>query len=100
MMSDLWVFGYGSLMWQPGFAFVENVPGRLWGWRRSLCIYSTIYRGTPEEPGLVLGLEPGGSCRGIAFRVAAAQADETLAYLRDREMRTNVYREILAPIRL
>jgi cation transport protein ChaC len=98
--SDLWVFGYGSLMWRPGFAYEESAPGRLWGWRRSLCIYSTIYRGTPEQPGLVLGLEPGGSCRGIAFRVDAARRDETMTYLRDRELRTNVYRERLAPIRL
>jgi cation transport protein ChaC len=99
-MSDLWVFGYGSLMWRPGFEFAESAPGRLWGWRRSLCIYSTIYRGTPEAPGLVLGLEPGGSCRGIAFRVDRERHEATMAYLRDREMRTNVYREILAPVRL
>ena len=99
-MSDLWVFGYGSLMWRPGFDFEESAPGRLWGWRRSLCIYSTIYRGTPDSPGLVLGLERGGSCRGIAFRVDAGRRDATMAYLRDREMKTNVYREVVAAVRL
>lgn len=99
-MSDLWVFGYGSLMWRPGFEFEERAPGRLWGWRRSLCIYSTIYRGTPEAPGLVLGLERGGSCRGIVFRVDRDRHEATMAYLREREMKTNVYREILAPVRL
>jgi cation transport protein ChaC len=91
--EDLWVFGYGSLLWQPGFAFVERVPARLIGAHRALCVYSFVHRGTPERPGLVLGLDRGGACRGIAFRVAAANRPATLAYLRRREQVTKVYRE-------
>ena len=92
--GDLWVFGYGSLMWRPGFEFIEKVPARLIGEHRALCVYSWDHRGTPEKPGLVLGLDRGGACRGIAFRVAAKQAGDTIAYLRSREQTTNVYREV------
>src|SRR5262245_41671716 len=83
--DDLWVFGYGSLMWRPGFEFIEQVPARLIGEHRALCVYSFDHRGTPEKPGLVLGLDRGGACRGIAFRVAMAQRDFTIEYLRARE---------------
>jgi glutathione-specific gamma-glutamylcyclotransferase len=96
--GDLWVFGYGSLMWRPGFDFVEQVPARLIGEHRALCVYSFDHRGTPEKPGLVLGLDRGGACRGIAFRVAAALRHDTVAYLRGREQTTNVYREVMRSV--
>ena len=96
--EDLWVFGYGSLMWRPGFAFIEQVPARLIGEHRALCVYSFDHRGTPEKPGLVLGLDRGGACRGIAFRVAATQRDEVINYLRGREQTTHVYREVMRSV--
>jgi cation transport protein ChaC len=98
--DDLWVFGYGSLMWRPGFPFVERTVATLHGYHRSLCIYSTVHRGTPEKPGLVMGLDRGGSCRGIAFRVEADRRRATIAYLREREQVTMVYRETRHRVRL
>ncbi|GEC15057.1 gamma-glutamylcyclotransferase [Nitrobacter winogradskyi] len=92
--NDLWIFAYGSLMWRPGFDFAEQVPARLIGEHRALCVYSFDHRGTPERPGLVLGLDRGGACRGIAFRVAASRREATIAYLREREQTTHVYREV------
>lgn len=89
--NDLWVFAYGSLMWDPGFPFEEARPARLHGYHRAFCFYSTRYRGTDEKPGLVLGLDRGGSCHGIAYRVAADRVESTLAYLWEREMNTNAY---------
>ena len=91
--EDLWVFGYGSLIWRPGFGFVERVPARLYGLHRALCVYSFVHRGTPERPGLVLGLDTGGACRGVGYRVNAGQRAQTIAYLRSREQVTSVYRE-------
>jgi cation transport protein ChaC len=95
-----WVFGYGSLMWRPGFAFRQRVAARLHGRRRSFCIYSVHHRGTPARPGLVLGLAPGGSARGAAYAVAAADWPETYAYLREREQPTETYFEAWAHVRL
>ena len=96
--GDLWVFGYGSLMWRPGFDFIEQVPARLIGEHRALCVYSFVHRGTPEKPGLVLGLDRGGACRGIAFRVVAKQRGAIVAYLREREQVTSVYREVMRSV--
>ena len=91
--DDLWVFGYGSLMWRPGFDFTERTLATVRGYRRALCVYSHVHRGTPDKPGLVLGLDRGGACRGVVFRVAASTAEATLAYLRAREQVTMVYLE-------
>jgi len=99
-MDDFWVFGYGSLMWNPGFAFAERQQARLHGYRRSLCISSNFYRGTEERPGLVLGLERGGSCLGVAFRVRGSDRDPVMDYLRERELVTNVYKERLVTVTL
>ncbi|MDO9125531.1 MAG: gamma-glutamylcyclotransferase [Parvibaculum sp.] len=99
-MQDLWVFGYGSLMWRPGFEHEERRPARLRGYHRSFCVYSHVHRGTPEKPGLVFGLDAGGSCRGVAFRVAASRADETRRYLQAREQVTLVYRDVVKPVEL
>jgi cation transport protein ChaC len=98
--GDLWVFGYGSLMWRPGFAYRERHLATLTGYHRSLCIFSHVHRGTPDMPGLVLGLDRGGKCRGVAFGVGASDADATLAYLREREQVTAVYLERHVKVRL
>jgi len=89
--AEIWVFAYGSLMWNPGFPHLEVRRGRLYGYHRRFCIYSHVYRGTPECPGLVLGLDRGGSCEGLAFRVPAGEAGEVMDYLYERELVTEVY---------
>jgi glutathione-specific gamma-glutamylcyclotransferase len=98
--EDLWVFAYGSLMWRPDFPFVERIEARLVGAHRALCVYSFsfVHRGTAERPGLVLGLDRGGTCRGIAYRVSVAERADAVAYLRKREQVTSVYREVIRPI--
>jgi cation transport protein ChaC len=89
--GDLWVFGYGSLMWAPGFRPAEQRIGLVRGYHRAMCILSSRYRGTPEKPGLVMGLCRGGSCWGIALRVPAARVRRVLGALWKREMLNNVY---------
>ena len=84
--QDLWVFGYGSLIWRPEFPFVERHPARVHGWHRALKMWSRVNRGTPECPGLVLALLPGGSCQGMAFRIDRAQVARILPPLWQREM--------------
>lgn len=96
--GDFWVFGYGSLMWDPGFRHMRAMPARLDGYHRAFCIYSHRYRGTEARPGLVLGLRPGGVCQGRAFLVAAPDRSEVLAYLEDREMTSYVYRQMALPV--
>ena len=92
---DLWIFGYGSLMWRPGFAYVERAAATIAGYHRAFCIASTVHRGDRERPGLVLGLDRGGACTGVAYRVAAENVAGVLAYLRERELVYGVYRETL-----
>ncbi|MBW9054361.1 gamma-glutamylcyclotransferase [Rhizobium mesosinicum] len=99
-MDEFWVFGYGSLMWNPGFEFVERWQALVRGYRRSLCVRSFVHRGSRENPGLVLGLDRGGACRGTAFRVAPDNRDEVIDYLRARELVTNVYLERHLPLQL
>jgi cation transport protein ChaC len=89
--ADFWVFGYGSLMWDPGFLADEAVPALVHGYHRRLCLYSYRYRGTAERPGLVFGLDRGGACRGMAFRIAGPAAESVRAYLWEREMPTGAY---------
>src|SRR5260370_1055095 len=82
---DPWIFAYGSLMWDPGFAYAEAQPALLRGYHRSFCVYSPRHRGTPERPGIVLGLDRGGACKGIAYRVPAAHVAAALHYLGGRD---------------
>jgi cation transport protein ChaC len=89
--GDLWVFGYGSLMWSPGFSYKDKAPARIHGYHRALCILSTRYRGTRRKPGLVMGLCRGGSCWGMAFRVQAGRVRNALLRLWEREMPRRVY---------
>lgn len=98
--GSFWVFGYGSLIWNPGFCFVNAQLGLLHGAHRSLSIISHHYRGTPERPGLVFGLARGGSCRGMAFEVAAQDWPAVLSYLHARELVTSVYRDVTRPVTL
>ncbi len=96
--GEVWVFAYGSLMWDPGFAYLEAAPALLRGYHRAFCIYSHVYRGTEARPGLVLGLDRGGACRGMAYRIAAAKRAGVLDYLDARERVTDVYLRRTVPI--
>ena len=100
MADERWVFGYGSLMWRPGFPYAERKAATLHGRRRAFCIYSVHHRGTYERPGLVLGLAPGGATRGAAYRVSEADWPETYAYLKEREQPTETYIEASRAVRL
>lgn len=102
MSQFCWVFGYGSLMWDPGFPVTESIKARLEGYARSFCLRSTHYRGTTEAPGLVLGLDedPEAHCTGIALRFAEADREAVLDYLRERELVTHAYREAILPVTL
>ena len=98
--GGLWVFGYGSLMWRPGFDFLEARPATLYGYHRALCVYSWSWRGTRERPGLVCGLDRGGSCVGRAYLVASEKADKVRRYLYERELEHDTYRQRTCPVAL
>ncbi len=100
--SPFWVFGYGSLMWNPGFPVAERQVARLKGFHRTFCMRSIHHRGTDAAPGLVLALDAteGAACEGLAFRVTPGAEDDTLAYLRDRELVSSAYLETVQPVRL
>lgn len=102
MPDSCWIFAYGSLMWDPGVPVAERAPARLMGWHRSFCLRSIQHRGTPEAPGLVLGLDAdaGAECRGVGLRVADADWPEALASVRARELVTHAYREAELPLQL
>ncbi|CAM5788455.1 gamma-glutamylcyclotransferase [Castellaniella caeni] len=89
--SDLWIFGYGSLIWRPEFTFLEARDARVHGYHRALCLWSRVNRGTPEQPGLVFGLDVGGSCAGRVFRIAGAQVPDIMRALWKREMPSAAY---------
>ncbi|MGO9546890.1 MAG: gamma-glutamylcyclotransferase [Rhodomicrobium sp.] len=96
----LWVFAYGSLMWQPNFHYEEAAHALMEGAHRALCVYSVVHRGVHTAPGLVLGLDKGGRCEGMAFRVPAQLVQDTRAYLHRRENVTNTYAAVMKPVRL
>ncbi len=96
--GDIWVFGYGSLMWRPDFPYLDAAPALLRGYHRAFCIYSVHHRGSRQRPGLILGLDRGGSCRGRAFRVAAGEANAVIGYLDSRELITHVYLRRTIPV--
>ena len=94
------IFAYGSLMWRPDFEYVKSAPGFVVGYHRRLSIISHHYRGTPEKPGLVLGLDDGGSCVGVLYEVAHEKWAEVLAYIRKRELISEAYREVVQHVQL
>ena len=99
--GTIWIFGYGSLIWEPGFAYSTRALARLDGYERSFCMRSIHHRGTPERPGLVLALDEGpGSCEGVAFEIPTQIAEESLEYLRARELISAAYLEARCPVEL
>lgn len=100
--APLWVFGYGSLMWHPGFAFTERVLATLPGYARTFCMRSIHHRGTEQNPGLVLALDASRTalCQGLAFAVPPEASEETLVYLRERELISSAYLEKVLPVDL
>ncbi len=96
--EDVWVFGYGSLMWNPAFHFAESASGRLYGYHRQFCLWTPIGRGSPDNPGLTLALEPGGSCRGILFRIDRDEVDSELDIVWNREMISGAYVPRVVPV--
>ncbi len=98
MSTTRWVFGYGSLIWRPGFSFIHSEAARLDGFHRSLCVLSHKYRGTQDCLGLVFGLDEGGFCNGVAFEVEEQHWPDTFAYLTARELITPIYKEVFLPV--
>ncbi len=100
--QDIWIFGYGSLVWQPGFEYAQQEIGRLQNYKRSFCMWSIHYRGTPKNKGLVLALDKvqGAVCEGLLFRVRAKNVDKVLAYLRKRELISEAYLEVIIDVEL
>jgi len=100
MENGFWVFGYGSLVWQPGFPFAAQQIARMHGFTRSFCMRSIHHRGTTQKPGLVLALDhhAGAFCDGVAFFVEPEHSDATLAYLRERELISSAYLEQVHPV--
>ena len=100
--DELWIFGYGSLIWEPGFAFDDRFVATLSGYRRAFCMSSIVYRGTPDAPGLVLALDadPESACAGVAYRVRGPAGEDVLAYLRERELVSYAYREAWLPVEI
>ncbi len=98
--KSFWVFAYGSLLWQPDFPFTEKHPATLFGYHRALCIYSWSYRGTQQNPGLVFGLDEGGTTQGIAYRISDQEAVEVYEKIHAREMISNVYEPHWVPCHL
>ena len=97
--QDRWIFGYASLIWRPEFDAAEQRPALLHGWHRALAMRSRVNRGSAEQPGLVFALLPGGSCKGVAYRLRAEQAEAELDLLWAREQPTGVYDAKLLPCR-